>query len=129
MGLPIFSTSTSKMRFTHSVSEKVKIATVTHNITDKVIYTEPEIDELQQSIFNQFKKGYNVQQVINILLAGSMDSDTAFTIALTAPIFVKVDKINKKLLIFMMPKLIESPLLGKIMVNLLVSEKWINPVK
>ena len=44
-------------------------------------------------------------------------------------IVVKVGKINKKLLIFMMPKLIESLLLGKIMVNLLVSGKWINPIK
>lgn len=52
------------MRFTQSISEKVKIAPVIHNIVDKVIYTEPEIDELQQSVFNQFKKGDDVQHVM-----------------------------------------------------------------
>ena len=86
IGLPVFPTSAPKMRFTQSISEKVKIAPVIHNIADKVIYTEPEIDELQQSVFNQFKKGYDVQQVINMLRAGGMDFDTAFAIALTAAI-------------------------------------------
>lgn len=71
------------MRFTQSVSEKVKIAPVIHNIADKVIYTEPEIDELQQLVFNQFKKVEDVEQVINMLRAGGMDFDTAFSIALT----------------------------------------------
>jgi hypothetical protein len=78
--------SAPKMRFTQSILEKVKIAPVTHNIADKIIYTEPEIDELQQSVFNQFKKGYDVQQVINMLRAGDMDFETAFAIALTAAI-------------------------------------------
>ena len=86
IGLPVFPTSAPKMRFTQSISEKVKIASVIHNIADKVIYTEPEIDELQQSVFNQFKKGDDVQQVINMLRAGGMDFDTAFSIALTAAI-------------------------------------------
>nr|QUS63742.1 hypothetical protein [Haslea silbo] len=86
IGLPVFPTSAPKMRFTQSILEKVKIAPVTHNIAYKVIYTEPEIDELQQSVFNQFKKGYDVQQVINMLRAGDMDFDTAFAIALTAAI-------------------------------------------
>ena len=44
--IPIFTTSAPKMRFTQSVSEKVKIAPVINNIADN---TEPEIDELQQS--------------------------------------------------------------------------------
>lgn len=57
IGLPIFPTPAPKMRFTQSVSEKVKIAPVIRNIADKVIQTELEIDELQQSVFNQFKKG------------------------------------------------------------------------
>jgi len=81
IGLPIFPTSAPKMRFTQTISQKVKIAPVTHNID-----TESEIDELQQSVFNQFKKVYNVQQVINMLRAGGMDFDTAFAIGLTAAI-------------------------------------------
>lgn len=74
------------MRVTQSRSEKVKFAPVIQNIANKVIYTEPEIDELQQSVFNQFKKGYDVQQVINMLRAGGMDFDTAFAIALTVAV-------------------------------------------
>ena len=74
------------MRVTQSISEKVKFAPVIQNTANKVIYTEPEIDELQQSVFNQFKKGDDVQQVINILRTGGMDFDTAFSIALTAAI-------------------------------------------
>jgi len=43
-----------KIRFTQPISEKVKITPVIDNRTNanKVIYTEPEIDELQQSVFN-----------------------------------------------------------------------------
>lgn len=84
--LPVFLTSAPKMRVTQSRSEKVKFAPVIQNTANKVIYTEPEIDELKQSVFNQFKKGYDVQQVINMLRAGGMDFDTAFAIALTAAV-------------------------------------------
>lgn len=84
--LPVFPTSAPKMRVTQSISEKVKFAPVIQNTANKVIYAEPEIYELQQSVFNQFKKGYDLQQVINMLRASSMDFDTAFAIALTAAV-------------------------------------------
>ena len=83
---PVFPMGAPKMRFTQSISEQVKIAPVIDNIADKVIYTESEIDELQQSVFNQFKRGENLQQVINKLRAGGLDFDTAFAIALTGAI-------------------------------------------
>jgi hypothetical protein len=41
---------------------------------------------LQQSAFNQFQKGTDAQQVINMLRAGGMDFYTAFAIALIATI-------------------------------------------
>ena len=56
------------------------------HLPNKVTYTEPEIDALQQLVFNQFKKGYDVQQVINMLRAGGIDFDTAATIVLAAAI-------------------------------------------
>lgn len=86
IGLSVFPTSAPKLRCTQSISEKVKIAPVIHNIADKVMYTELEIYELQQSVFNQFKKGDDGQNVMNRLRAGGMDFETTFAIALTAAI-------------------------------------------
>jgi len=40
IGLPVFPTSAPKVRFTQSISEKVKITPVIYSIADKVIYTE-----------------------------------------------------------------------------------------
>ena len=86
IGFPVFPRSAPSLTFTQSISEKVKIAPVTQNTANKVTYTEPEIDELQQLVFNQFKKGYDVQQVIHMFRAGGIDFDTAARIVLAATI-------------------------------------------
>jgi hypothetical protein len=86
IGVPIFPTAAPIMKFTQSVSEKGKIAPVIHNIPGRIIYTEPEIYELEQWSFNQFKTGNDVQQVIRELRAGGMSFETAFATTLAAAV-------------------------------------------
>lgn len=68
IGLPIFPTTAPVSRSMNFNSAKPKIAPFIQNIPDKVIYTESKIYELHQSVFNQFKKGNDVQQVIHELV-------------------------------------------------------------
>lgn len=74
---------------------------------------------------NQNKFTFEQKEIKKIMSYLEIISKNSWkTLKCVKGIFVKVEKINKKLLIFMMPKLIESPLLGKIMVNLLVFGKF-----
>jgi len=77
--------SAPKVRVTQSILEK-KFAPVTQNTANKIIYIELKIDELQQSVFNQFKRGYDVKQVINMLQTISMDFYKFFSIVLSAAV-------------------------------------------
>ena len=60
---PMTSVISRSMNFNHNLSTEPKIALFIQNIPYKVIYTELEIYELQQSIFNQFERGQDVQDV------------------------------------------------------------------
>lgn len=68
-------------------SYQIRIGYTSESIFDSKLYTELEIDELHESIFNQLNSGSDMQDVINTLRAGQMDSDIAFRIALVLSIW------------------------------------------
>ena len=93
--LPLFPTLLPKIRVNEPF-EKVKCAPIIENRANKVTYIDSEIDELQQLVLNKFKKGYDVQEVINMLRAGVMDHETAVVIAIAAvALYMMYVSINK----------------------------------